>query len=118
LALKLSGFFSYGVYWQVCTGELQILCCRRFAVENYGFTSGRLGSEALRLFQLWGLLGVVMAPKVVCEKFNDYASTVSPCLTMGGAEALFSDGRPVMLKPNLINASPHPVTTPRPFVRP
>ncbi len=29
-----------------------------------------------------------------------------------GAVRLLSGGRPVMLKPNLVNASPHPVTTP------
>jgi uncharacterized protein (DUF362 family) len=33
-------------------------------------------------------------------------------MTAGGAADLLSSDRPVMLKPNLINASPHPVTTP------
>ena len=32
-------------------------------------------------------------------------------MTAAGAPALLASGRPVMLKPNLVNASPHPVTT-------
>jgi uncharacterized protein (DUF362 family) len=37
---------------------------------------------------------------------------VARCMAAGEAASLLRDGRPVMLKPNLINASPHPVTTP------
>lgn len=36
-------------------------------------------------------------------------------MAAGGAAELLIDGRPVMLKPNLINDSPHPVTTPPEF---
>lgn len=49
---------------------------------------------------------------VACKTFSDYESTVCLCMTEAGAADLLNDGRPVMLKPNLINASPHPVTTP------
>lgn len=51
-------------------------------------------------------------PEVVKERFNGYAATVNRCMDNVGAASLLSDGRPVMLKPNLVNASPHPVTTP------
>jgi hypothetical protein len=36
-------------------GGLQILRCQGFAVGYDGVTLGRLGSEALRLLQRWGL---------------------------------------------------------------
>lgn len=52
---------------------------------------------------------------VVVEPFNDYASTVSRCLAVVGADRVIAGDTPVMLKPNLINASPHPVTTPPAF---
>jgi uncharacterized protein (DUF362 family) len=56
-----------------------------------------------------------MDNKVVIEKFISYNITVSRCMTAGGAHSLLDQGRPVMLKPNLVNASPHPVTTPPQF---
>jgi len=51
-------------------------------------------------------------PDVVQERFDGYADTVNRCMDTAGAASLLSNGRPVMLKPNLVNASPHPVTTP------
>lgn len=48
---------------------------------------------------------------VVSEAFDRYAHTVDACMRAGGAAALLADGRPVMLKPNLVNGSPFPVTT-------
>ncbi len=56
-----------------------------------------------------------MHPLVVKETFIDYKTSVLRCMAAGGAAELFGDGRPVMLKPNLINASPFPVTTPPAF---
>ncbi len=56
-----------------------------------------------------------MAHQVVTEKFVDYQTSVGACMAAAGAVELFADGRPVMLKPNLVNASPHPVTTPPAF---
>lgn len=44
--------------------------------------------------------------------FTDYETTVSRCLAAAGAAKWLSDGRPVMLKPNLVNDAAHPVTTP------
>ncbi len=52
-----------------------------------------------------------MNTEVVNEIFCDYGQTVARCMTAGGAPGLLETGRPVMLKPNLVNASPHPVTT-------
>lgn len=52
-----------------------------------------------------------MTKAVVCKKFIRYEETVFQCMAAGGAEELLVHGRPVMLKPNLINTSPHPVTT-------
>jgi uncharacterized protein (DUF362 family) len=49
---------------------------------------------------------------VVNEVFRGYPETVEKSLHAAGAAALLASGRPVMLKPNLINDSPHPVTTP------
>jgi uncharacterized protein (DUF362 family) len=56
-----------------------------------------------------------MSQKIICELFTSYEATVARCMAAGGAADLLRDGRPVMLKPNLINASPHPVTTPPAF---
>jgi uncharacterized protein (DUF362 family) len=53
-----------------------------------------------------------MAQNCISEVFTSYEASVGRCMAAGGAKSLFDDGRPVMLKPNLINASPHPVTTP------
>lgn len=52
---------------------------------------------------------------VVSEIFQDYETSVCRCMAAAGAERLLDDARPVMLKPNLINASPYPVTTPPEF---
>lgn len=49
---------------------------------------------------------------VINEPFIDYDTTVSRCLDAAGARGLLEDGRPIMLKPNLVNDSPHPITTP------
>lgn len=49
---------------------------------------------------------------VINEEFDDYPTTVERCMTKAGADGLFTTGKPVMLKPNLINASPYPITTP------
>jgi len=49
---------------------------------------------------------------VVVEPFISYAETVNCCLKDAGLPLLLADDRPVMLKPNLVNDSPHPVTTP------
>lgn len=49
--------------------------------------------------------------RVINEPFIDYDTTVSRCMDAAGAGALLADGRPVMLKPNLVNDSPHPITT-------
>jgi len=56
-----------------------------------------------------------MNQTVINEKFIDYPTTVAQCMTKAGAEKLLSSGKPVMLKPNLINASPYPITTPPAF---
>ncbi len=47
--------------------------------------------------------------------FQSYETTVSECMAAGGAGDLLAADKPVMLKPNLINDSPHPVTTPPAF---
>jgi uncharacterized protein (DUF362 family) len=52
---------------------------------------------------------------ISCETLTSYEDSVGRCMAAAGAESLLRDGRPVMLKPNLINASPHPVTTPPAF---
>lgn len=49
--------------------------------------------------------------------FESYDQSVPRCMTEAGAAEVLKNGRPVMLKPNLINASPHPVTTPPAFCR-
>jgi uncharacterized protein (DUF362 family) len=49
--------------------------------------------------------------KITCETFTSFEASVDRCMAAAGAAGLLRDGRPVMLKPNLINASPHPVTT-------
>lgn len=56
-----------------------------------------------------------MTQAVISETFTSYDSSVGKCMEAGGAAGILTDGRPVMLKPNLINASPHPVTTPPAF---
>ncbi len=56
-----------------------------------------------------------MTQAVVSHIFSDYATSVQQCMQAGGMAQRLTDGRPVMLKPNLINASPHPVTTPPAF---
>ncbi len=52
---------------------------------------------------------------VIRTTFTSYETTVGRCMETAGAADLPGGGRPVMLKPNLINASPHPVTTPPAF---
>lgn len=52
---------------------------------------------------------------VASEIFTRYDLSVGRCMAAGGAAEVLMDGRPVMLKPNLVNASPHPVTTPPDF---
>jgi len=44
--------------------------------------------------------------------FVTYASAVPEALDLSGLSGAISGNRPVLIKPNLINASPHPVTTP------
>jgi len=53
-----------------------------------------------------------MKADVVNKIFASYEESVDSCMAAAGAAVLFETGRPVMLKPNLINDSPHPVTTP------
>jgi uncharacterized protein (DUF362 family) len=48
---------------------------------------------------------------VLNEPFIDYDTTVNRCMDAAGAKGLFKGGRPIMLKPNLVNDSPHPITT-------
>ena len=52
-----------------------------------------------------------MTQNPVCEIFTGYEESVSRCLERTGIENLLSNESPVMLKPNLVNASPFPVTT-------
>jgi uncharacterized protein (DUF362 family) len=52
-----------------------------------------------------------MTEELVCEIFTSYEKTVSRCLETVGAARVLTTGRPVMLKPNLVNDSPFPVTT-------
>ncbi len=56
-----------------------------------------------------------MTMQVFSEEFFDYETSVDACMAAAGAAELSSDGRAVMLKPNLVNDSPHPVTTPPAF---
>jgi len=56
-----------------------------------------------------------MDDTVASEVFSSYDTSVGRCMLAGGATRLLADGRPVMLKPNLIKAAPHPVTTPPEF---
>ena len=51
-----------------------------------------------------------MSP-ISVEKFTTYQLTVAESMRKAGGEELLSGTRPVMLKPNLVNDSPHPVTT-------
>jgi uncharacterized protein (DUF362 family) len=52
-----------------------------------------------------------MNPGVVSKKFTSYAVSVGRCMAAAGAAGLLAEGRPVMLKPNLVNDTPYPVTT-------
>ncbi len=52
-----------------------------------------------------------MNAHVISEVFTNYTDSVAKCMAAAGASALLTDGRPVMLKPNLVNASAFPVTT-------
>ena len=56
-----------------------------------------------------------MNQTVINEKFDDYQTTVQRCMAKAGADKLLPNGTPVMLKPNLINGSAHPITTPPTF---
>ena len=53
-----------------------------------------------------------MKQDVINEIVSDYESTVDRGLSTAGIGDLLNNGRPIMLKPNLVNDSPHPVTTP------
>lgn len=48
---------------------------------------------------------------MVREAFTAYATSVPRAMERAGAAGLLQDGRPVMIKPNLVNDSPFPVTT-------
>ena len=48
---------------------------------------------------------------VVSEVFVSDEETIPLAMDRAGAAALLAEGRPVMLKPNLVNDSPFPVTT-------
>jgi uncharacterized protein (DUF362 family) len=52
---------------------------------------------------------------VATETFTNYDMSVQRCMAAASASTLLADNRPVMLKPNLVNDSPHPVTTPPAF---
>lgn len=54
--------------------------------------------------------GLDMNHRVIIETFDNYETTVDRCMA-AAANELFATGHPVMLKPNLVNASPHPITT-------
>jgi uncharacterized protein (DUF362 family) len=56
-----------------------------------------------------------MNRNVATEKFTSYAESVARCMARTGVATLLAENRPVMLKPNLVNDSPHPVTTPPAF---
>ena len=47
-----------------------------------------------------------IAPMVFKEKFTTYAESVDRCMAAAGAKSLLGNGRPIMLKPNLVNDSP------------
>jgi uncharacterized protein (DUF362 family) len=49
--------------------------------------------------------------QVVCEAFTGYEDTVARAMERAGAVPVLTGSRPVMLKPNLVNDSPFPVTT-------
>lgn len=53
----------------------------------------------------------IMDGEVVSALFAGYEETVDQCLEAAGAARVIADGRPVMLKPNLVTAAPFPVTT-------
>jgi uncharacterized protein (DUF362 family) len=53
-----------------------------------------------------------MNAKVVALDFANYMESVDRCMRESGIRTLMGSGRPVMLKPNLVNDAPHPVTTP------
>ena len=52
-----------------------------------------------------------MTPPFIDEPFIDYDITVHRCMSAAGIVDVLADGRPVMLKPNLVNDAPFPVTT-------
>lgn len=52
-----------------------------------------------------------MNNRIISLEFTAYNKTVAECMEAAGAPEILSNGRPVMLKPNLINDSPHPITT-------
>ncbi len=49
---------------------------------------------------------------IAVEEFTTYQETVSKALDAIGARAVLSKKEKILIKPNLINSSPHPVTTP------
>lgn len=52
-----------------------------------------------------------MTQGVINEPFIDYDATIARCLSAAGIGDLLAGGRSILLKPNLVNDSPHPVTT-------
>lgn len=52
-----------------------------------------------------------------CVDFSSYTEAVSLAMESVGADAVLASQTHVLLKPNLVNASPFPVTTPPEFVR-
>lgn len=57
----------------------------------------------------------MMDYSVIIEVLSSYDVSVERCMATGGAAELLIDGRPVPLKLNSIDDSPHPVTTPPEF---
>lgn len=53
-----------------------------------------------------------MTQALINEIFVDYHTTIAKCLSAAGLTDVLAERRPIMLKPNLVNDSPHPVTTP------
>lgn len=51
-------------------------------------------------------------PSPVIIDFENYAQSVPKALDAVGAAAVFTRQKAILLKPNLVNLSPHPVTTP------
>jgi uncharacterized protein (DUF362 family) len=49
---------------------------------------------------------------VATVEFINYATSVSEALSAIGAERILSEQARMVLKPNLVNADPHPITTP------